>query len=141
MITIHALPPTEPVLVGPLRMHRSGAIKGRPTLVVEPWCPYCRERHPVGWPNAPLVLDVYVPAKLPCGTGPFAGVETWVGLDDGRTTDHLLLMQLFAQALRRWRVEQKLKHQFGDGREVDRRHQIERDALAAPSPKATTSRA
>ena len=62
MLTIHAVPASDPVLVGLLQMHRSGPIKGQPALRIDVWCGWCKEFHSaeaeVG--DAPFPLDAVV---------------------------------------------------------------------------------
>lgn len=125
MLTSHALPPGRPILVGPLTSHRLGPIKGRPMLICEPWCPWCRDRHPVPWPDAPAPPGALQPLRAPCPSGPLAGEEVMVGLDDARRPENARMIRHHAQALRRWRVEQRLRGQLSESRALDRAHRRE----------------
>ena len=120
MLTIYAVPPSEPVLVGTLRMHRLGRVKGRPVLACEAWCAFCKEAHAVEWPDPPFMMEGVVPTVPPCRSGPFAGREIMVGLDPDRHAEHGRTIRHHAQALRRWRSEQRLRHQFAEARAIDR---------------------
>ena len=122
MLTIHAVPASDPVLVGTLRAHRLGRVKGRPVLTCEAWCAFCRGPHAVEWPDPPFGLECVRPLKVPCRSGPFAGREVMVGLDPDRHAEHARLVRHHAQALRRWRSEQRLRHQFAEARAIDRKH-------------------
>ena len=132
MITAHALPKSEPLLIGPLRMHRFGRVKGRPVLAREAWCPWCRDRHVVTWPDPPFNLEGVQPLDAPCRTASFPGREVMGGLDPDRHPEHARLIQHFDQAIRRWRSEQRLRRQFAEAREVDRRHLAGWDVLPSP---------
>ena len=122
MLTIFSVPAVDPVLVGKLRTHRLGRVKGRPTLVLETFCPWCKVAHAVGWPDPPFGLDCVQPLQAPCLSGPFAGGEVMVGLDPDRHAEHVRTIRHHGQALRRWRSEQRLRHQFAEARAVDRHH-------------------
>jgi hypothetical protein len=123
MLTIHAVAASDPVLVGRLRMHRSGRVKGRPALSCDVWCPYCKgPGHEFEWPDPPFPLDAAISFDAPCRTGSFAWGKIMIGLDPGRACEHNLLILDHTQALRRWRVEVRLRRSLAEARALDRRH-------------------
>jgi hypothetical protein len=122
MLTIHGVPPGEPVLTGPLRMHRLGPIRGRPVAVREPWCAWCRERHSVAWPDPPFPPDLVVSLLAPCRRGPLAGRAVWVALEDVRRAEQCRMIRALAQSLRRWRVERRLRLGSSESRALDQAH-------------------
>jgi hypothetical protein len=125
MLTIHALPPDVPVLVGRLVMHRLGRVKGRPVLSSACWCCWCKCEHAVEWPDPPFGLEVVTPLQAPCRSGPFAGATVMVGLDPDRQKQHTDLVRHFSQSLRRWRSEQKFRAEMFEARAIDRKHVAE----------------
>jgi hypothetical protein len=125
MLTIHAVPPEVPVLVGRLVMHRLGRIKGRPVLSCSIWCPWCRDDHAVEFPEPPFGLECVTPLQAPCRSGPFVGATVMVGLDPERQAEHGELVRHFSQSLRRWRSEQKFRAEMFEARAIDRKHVAE----------------
>lgn len=127
MLTLHAIPAAQPVLVGRLMMHRFGRVKGRPVLSCSAWCPWCKAHHAVEWPDPPFALEGTVEFKTPCSSDPLAGSTIAVGLDPERRAEHGRLIREFSASLRRWRVEQRLRHLSAEEREADRAHRREWD--------------
>jgi hypothetical protein len=126
MLTIHAVPGSDPVLVGRLRMHRSGRVKSRPVLSCGVWCPYCKgSGHEFEWPDPPFPLDVVLAFDAPCKTGAFRSRGSiLIGLDPGRAPEHNLIILDHTQALRRWRVEVRLRRSLAEARALDRKHRV-----------------
>ena len=124
MLTLQGLAPSIPVLVGDLRQHRRGPIPGRPYQMIEAWCPACRDMHSLSLPDV-FPIDGVELVDAPCNRGPWAGQRIAVGLDPGRRAEHRRVAADFAARLRRWRVEQGLRHQLAAERKLDRVHHRE----------------
>ncbi len=118
MLTIHGVPPGGLVLAGRLITHRLGRIKGRPSLSVEWWCPHCRDHHAVEWDDPPFPIEAARPVKPPCPDGPFSGATAWATVEDNRAGETWKLIRHFSESLRRWKTEQRLRHQFSEARAI-----------------------
>jgi hypothetical protein len=110
MLTTQALV-DQPLLVGRLRQHRRGPVAGMPCLILEAWCPACRDVPCVAWPS-PSRPDSVIVATSPCRRGPWVGSGVAFGLDPERMSEHRKIMDSHAAAVRRFEVEQRFRHQL-----------------------------
>ncbi len=126
MRTLLALASDEPVLYGRLGCHRFGPDRGRPTLSLAAWCPWCKDRHAADVPEALAGrLDIAIPINAPCRVGAFAGRTIHLVIDPDHAAEARRTIRHHGQALRRFLVERRLRHQFAESR----RHAREWDVL------------
>jgi hypothetical protein len=111
VLTIAALDliDTIPLLVGGLRQHRRGPIPGRPYLRVIAHCPICRIPHSFAWQDTfrPDAVDL---VTAPCARSPWAREKIGIALDPDRQAENSRIAAGFTAALRRWRVEARLRN-------------------------------
>jgi hypothetical protein len=132
MLTIHAVGPREPLLLGTLSMHRRGPEKGRPVLTLDIYCAWCRHDHSITLPDTPTPIEIVHPLVAPCPSGPLAGETIFAMVDPRRANEAREMIRHFRASLRRFLVERRIRHQFAETREVDRRHRLEWDVLPTP---------
>src|SRR5690349_12384657 len=79
MTTRRSLKPTDPLLVGRLRLGFEGFPR-RPHLSLDVWCPYCKREHHHGWgpENRP---DGVEHRAAHCAGDPFGIAGYFIGLD------------------------------------------------------------
>jgi hypothetical protein len=75
-----AMPKGSVYFAGVLYVARSKR-KGRPTLLVSAFCPYCQRPHSYSWrSDLPVTPEVVIPVRAGCKSGPWRRHAAYVGL-------------------------------------------------------------
>jgi hypothetical protein len=102
------LGPADVLLVGRLYMHRRGPVRGKPTLGIEVWCPYCKRHHVHGWDTIPLRADSVSHRSAHCDGEEPRLSDYWIGPDPSAIDHNREVARQFERAAAAWNLRQAM---------------------------------